>query len=205
MNDSPAYLSVKVNFDNSDYDNVCDTFGGGFERLPAWRALGDLLAHRPGWHFDVANRGEALWCLGVLGECRLAIHVREDLRFHCYDHDKDSDTIAADTTEVESWLQGREETAQQPSDTLLEMASSNSWDLLKRYTFRLQVSWSDGYYAASVAALAEASFGPTIPEAVDGAAEMICHLFKAPAELASALTLAAELDETAVRHMRTER
>ncbi|MGW2232292.1 hypothetical protein [Streptomyces formicae] len=35
MNDGPAYLSVKVNFDNSDYDNVCDTFGGGFERLPA--------------------------------------------------------------------------------------------------------------------------------------------------------------------------
>jgi hypothetical protein len=143
--------------------------------------------------------------LGVLGECRLAIHVREDLRFHCYDHDKDSDTIAADTTEVESWLQGREETAQQPSDTLLEMASSNSWDLLKRYTFRLRVSWSDGYYAASVAALAEASFGPTIAEAVNGAAEMICHLFKAPAELASALTLAAELDETAVRRIRTER
>ncbi|MFE1198399.1 hypothetical protein ACFW6E_37585 [Streptomyces olivaceoviridis] len=102
MNDGPAHLSVKVNFSNSDYYNVCDTFGGGFERLPAWRALGDLLAHRPGWHFDVVNRGEALWCLGVLGECRLAIHVTEDLGFHCYDHDDDSDVVAADTAEVES-------------------------------------------------------------------------------------------------------
>jgi hypothetical protein len=59
-----------------------------------------------------------------------------------------------------------------------------------------------GYYAASVAGLAEASFGATIPDAVNGAAEMICHLFKAPAEHASALMLSAELDETAVRHMR---
>lgn len=111
MNESPAYLSVEVNFDNSDYDNVCDTFGGGFDRLPAWRELGNLLAHRPGWHFDVVNQGEALWCLGVLGECRLAIHVTEGLRYHCYDRGSDSDTVAADTTAVESWLKDREKAA----------------------------------------------------------------------------------------------
>ncbi|CAG6397612.1 hypothetical protein NMG29_39200 [Streptomyces cocklensis] len=204
MNGEPAYRSVKVNFSNSDYDNVCETFGGGFERLPAWRELGNLLAHRPGWHFDVVNHGEALWCLGVLGECRLAIHVNDDLLFHCYDHDQDSDAVAADSTEVETWLQAREETARQPSGLLLKMASSDSWNLLKLYTFRIRVSWSDGYYAASVIALAEASFGRTVPEAVNGAAEMICRLFNAPAELAPSLTLAAELDETAVQRMRTE-
>ncbi|MEU8523397.1 hypothetical protein [Streptomyces sp. NPDC048577] len=203
MNEIPAYLSVKVNFDNSDYDNVCDTFGGGFDRLPAWRELGNLLAHRPGWHFDVVNRGEALWCLGVLGECRLAIHVTEDLRYHCYDHGADSDTVAADTTAVETWLKGREEAARQPSPLIIEMASADSWKLLKSHPFRLRVSWSDGYYAASVAALAEASFGRTVAEAINGAGEMICQLFGAPAEFAPDLTLAAELDETAVRHIRT--
>ncbi|MYS36331.1 hypothetical protein K388_06980 [Streptomyces sp. KhCrAH-43] len=203
MNEIPAYLSVKVNFGNSDYDNVCDTFGGGIDRLPAWRELGNLLAHRPGWHFDVVNQGEALWCLGVLGECRLAIHVTGGLQYHCYDHGADSDTVAADTTAVESWLKGREEAAQQPSPLIIEIASADSWKLLKSHPFRLRVSWSDGYYAASVAALAEASFGRTVAEAVNGAAEMICQLFGAPVEFSPDLTLAAELDETAVRHIRT--
>jgi len=83
------------------------------------------------------------------------------------------------------------------------MASADSWKLLKSHPFRLRVSWSDGYYAASVAALAEASFGRTVAEAINGAGEMICQLFGAPAEFAPDLTLAAELDETAVRHIRT--
>ncbi|MEU1495744.1 hypothetical protein ABZ456_36560 [Streptomyces sp. NPDC005776] len=203
MNELPAYLSVKVNFASSDYNNACDTFGGGFERLPAWRELGNLLAHRAGWHFDVVNRGEALWCLGVLGECRLAIHVTEESQYHCYDHGTDSDTVVADIPAVESWLQDREEAARQPSPVIMKMASAETWKLLKIYPFQLRVSWSDGYYAASVAALAEASFGRTAAEAVNGAGEMICQLFGAPAELAPELTLAAELDATAVRHIRT--
>ncbi|MEU6765511.1 hypothetical protein ABZ916_23660 [Streptomyces sp. NPDC046853] len=80
-------------------DNVCDTFDGGFDRLSAWRSLGNLLAHRPGWHFDV-DGGEAQWSIGVLGECQLVIYVHEDLHHHCYDHREDATSTAPDTAAV---------------------------------------------------------------------------------------------------------
>jgi hypothetical protein len=56
------HISVRVNFENSDYYNVCLDYGGGRARLAAWRDLGDLLAHREGWHFDVntASQDKAL-------------------------------------------------------------------------------------------------------------------------------------------------
>lgn len=50
-NRSPAYLSVEVNFGNSDYDG----------RLPSWRELSNLLAHRQGGHFDVVNAAGPPW------------------------------------------------------------------------------------------------------------------------------------------------
>jgi len=201
MDQTPAYLSVKANFANNNYDNVCETFGGGFERLPAWRALGSLLAHRPEWHFDVVNRGEALWCFGVLGERQLAIHVNEDLQYYCHDHRKDSGTIAPDTAAVEAWLDGREETARQPSPTLIEYASADSWKYLKLHPIQFRISWSDGYFSASVSYLGEASFGRTLAEAMNGAGEIICQLLGAPKETARELRLSAELDESAVRHI----
>ncbi|WP_030935694.1 type II toxin-antitoxin system HicB family antitoxin [Streptomyces sp. NRRL B-24720] len=202
MNEIPPYLSVRVNFDNSDYDNVCVTYGGGVDRLPAWRELGNLLAHRSGWHFDVVNNGEALWSHGVFGDARLTIFVNQDLRFHCCDHDEDSDTFAADIPAVESWLSGREEGARKPSSTAITFASADNWKYLKLRPIQLRVSWSDGNYSATMPGLSDASFGHTLAEALDRAAEMICQLLGAPVEVARELTISAELEETAVRQLR---
>ncbi|MGW0573743.1 hypothetical protein [Streptomyces tauricus] len=203
MTATPAYLSVRANFTNADYENVCDDFGGGFERLPAWRALGNLLAHRPGWHFDVANGGEAMWCLGFPGESGLAIHVNERLEYHCYDHGQDSDTVAADIPAVEAWLDGREDGARKPSALYIQLASDNRWRLLKAYQFPVQVSWSDGYFSATLPSLAEASFGITLSEAVDGACEMICRLVRAPVALAPELEPTLHLDKSASQQIRS--
>lgn len=203
MTATPAYLSVRANFTTTDYDNVCEDFGGGFERLSAWRDLGNLLAHRSGWHFDVANGGEAMWCLGVLGESRLVIHVNENLQYHCYDHGEDSDILATDIPAVEGWLDGREDEARTPSALLIELASSEGWQLLRRYPFQVRVSWSDGYFSATLPSLAEASFGATLSEAVGRACEMICHVLGAPVALASELTITTELDRSASQQIRT--
>lgn len=204
MNSTPPYATVRVNFSNSDYQNVCDDFGGGFDRWPAWRDLGNLLAHRPGWHFDVVNGGEALWCLGVLGESLLTVFVNEDLRYHCCDHARDEDLIADDTSAVQAWLEEREDEAKKPSRTLIAMASDANWKYFTLFPFQLRVSWSDGYFAAHLPNLAEPSFGRSLAEAVNGTAEMICQLFGAPPELAPQLTIALELDTAASQKLRTD-
>lgn len=196
------YQSVRVNFTNSDYRNVCEDFGGGFEAWPAWQALGNLLAHRPGWHFDVVNRGEPLWSLGVLGESRLNISVEDDGRFHCYDAGRDDDATLDRVADVEDWLEPREEEARQPSAVLLDIARSDDWRILKAHPFRLYVSWSDGYFAATLPALTEAGFGQTLDAAVNRAGEMLCHLFGAPVELARELTMELELDPYATQRLR---
>jgi hypothetical protein len=195
------YASVRVRFSNSNYDNACATFGGGDGLLPAWRDLGDLLAHRPGWHFDVVNGGEAQWSLGLLGESRLNIHVTDEKRYHCHDHDEDQDDVADAVAAVEVWLSNREERAKQPSTTLLKMARAMDWGVFKSHRFTLDVSWSDDYFAASLPDHYDAAFGRTLKEAISGAATMLCQLFDAPAELADQLTITVELDETAVRRV----
>src|ERR1039457_1481839 len=88
---SRPYMSVRVHFDNSDYDNVCLDYGGGQARLAAWRDLGDLLAHRVGWHFDVntASADPVLWNAGLFGESRLNIHVAGNGGYACFDYDAD--------------------------------------------------------------------------------------------------------------------
>jgi hypothetical protein len=193
--------SVRVGFSNSDYDNVCVSFGGGDDLLPAWRDLGDLLAHRSGWHFDVVNDGEALWSLGLLGESRLNIHVTEDRRYHCHDHDTDRDDVVDGIPAVEDWLSTREDRAKQPSALLLDMARAMDWGVLKSHPFTLRVSWSDGYFAASLPDHYDVAFGSTLPEAISGASEMLCRLFDAPSDLAAHLTLTTELDTTATRRL----
>ncbi len=196
------YTSVRVGLDNSDYLNICDMYGGGPERREAWLDLGDQLAHRPGWHFDVVNNGELLWSLGILGESRLNIHVSPEGMYSCYDYDEDTEAICASIPEVEEWLSTREDRAKEPSPTLLELAQADDWRVLKAHPHELRVSWSDGYYSASMAGLGEASIAATLKDAINGAAEMLCLLFGAPAALAPQLTLRAELDETAAAAVR---
>lgn len=196
------HQSVRVNFANSDYRNVCETFGAGFEAWPAWEALGNLLAHRPGWHFDVVNDGEPLWSLGVLGESRLNVSVEDDDRYHCYDADRDDDATFSSVGDVESWMEPREEEARKPSRVLLDIARSDNWRILKAHPFRLYVSWSDGYFAATLPALTEAGFGRTLAAAVNHAGEMLCHLFGAPIELAPELTMLLEVDVASTQRLR---
>lgn len=200
----PPYQSVRVTFSNNDYRNVCEDFGGGFEAWPAWGALGNLLAHRPGWHFDVVNGGEPLWSIGVLSESRLSVFVEDGSAYHCYDIGRDDEATLGSVAAVEAWLEPREEQARQPSAVSRGIARSDNWRVLKAYEFRLYVSWSDGYFAATLPSLAEASFGQTLAQAVNRAGEMLCHLFEAPSELAPELTMLLELDAAATTRLRFE-
>jgi len=174
------YQSVKVNFDNNDYINVCVQYGGGYALLHAWRALGDLLAGRPGWHFDVVNDGEALWSLGLLGESRLNIRVTEDGGYHCYDYGADHAVVIYGIAAVELWLADREDEAKLPSATLLALARGDDWSVFKHHQFKMTVSWSDDYFSASLPHHLDSAFGSALPEAVLGAAQLPCRLFDAP-------------------------
>ena len=73
---TPPYATVEVNFSNSGYLQACERFGGGPGLVPQWTVLGDLLAHRAGWHFDVVNHGEAVWS-DVVDGAELAARLRE--------------------------------------------------------------------------------------------------------------------------------
>lgn len=203
MNENPAYRVIQTKFINNDYEVICETFGGGIENLPAWRMLGNLLSGRTGWHFDFdLNRAEPTWNLGTFGESLLVIHINDLGRYHCYDHRADDDAITTDISAVEAWLEDREEQARRPSAALLEMARANDWQTLKNIPITLRVSWSDGHYCAATYQLDEVSFGQTLPEAVNRAAEMICLILGAPADVARSMTLAVELDASATARVR---
>ncbi|MEU9191125.1 hypothetical protein AB0D14_42870 [Streptomyces sp. NPDC048484] len=204
MNENPAYRVIQTKFINNDYEAICEAFGGGFENLPAWRTLGNLLAGRAGWHFDLnLHNAEPIWSLGTFGESLLLIHVNDLCQYHCYDHRADDDTTTTDVSAVEAWLEPREEQARRPSATLLEMAQANGWQTLKILPIPLRVSWSDGHFCAATYPLDEVSFGRTLPEAVNRAAEMICQFLGAPADIAASMTLTVELDASATARIRT--
>lgn len=121
----PAHTTVEVGFTNTDYVNVCERYGGGPELLDQWRALGDLLAHRAGWHFDVVNDGQALWSLGAFGGSLLNIHVQADGSYHCLDYLQDKQSRGGSTEgwlatpslgEVEKWLEPREAQYRAPTE-----------------------------------------------------------------------------------------
>jgi len=85
---------------------------------------------------------------------------------------------------------------------LLPLGRADNWKILKVHPHELRVSWSDGYYSASMPGLGDASIAATLKDALNGAAEMLCRLFGAPAALAPQLTLRVELDETAAAQVR---
>lgn len=205
--EQPAHTTVEVGFDNSDYVNVCDNYGGGFELLDQWRALGDLLAHRPGWHFDVVTRGEALWSLGSFGESLLNIHVQADGSYHCLDYLQDKRSSAGDTDgwlvtrslgEIEEWLAKREEQSRKPSPLTMQILSDEDWRVLRLHLFPVRVSWSDGWYLATVRGLPEeATFEKTLKAVIDSTKAMIVRSLDAPTEVAADLRLRVCLDEGA--------
>lgn len=205
-------MSVRVHFDNSDYDNVCLDYGGGQARLAAWRDLGDLLAHRVGWHFDVntASADPVLWNAGLFGESRLNIHVAGNGGYACFDYDADKAgdpnpvTVCATIPAVEAWLADRERGAARPSSTAVAYAQDGAWRVLKTHANLVRVTWADGFYHASLSGLFEVGVGTTLQDALDGVAVLLCRLLGAPAELAPQVPMTAELDEAAMAQLRQQ-
>jgi hypothetical protein len=210
------YRSLTVNFADVDYDCACERFGAenpGIDPVPlsSWQNLGDLLAYRPGWSFDVVNlcagnrRGEAMWSFGLLGSSLLQITVDRHGRYLCYDHDNDDASAACPTIpEVEAWLATRDGEVAALNETQIAIARENDWQILKTFPFQVHVGWSDGAYHASLPGNWEPSFDATLSEAVSGVAELICRLHGAPVSLAPKLKITAELDATATDQLRRQ-
>ena len=203
------HVNVRVSFANADYINVCADFGPSDDRkvITAWQELGDLLAGRSGWHFDIVSTSggqrEALWSLGTFGASLLNIGLDAQARFRCFDYLEDQSQDCSSVADVERWLTGREERAKKPNAAQLELAQADDWWGLKSHRYVAVVSWSDGYYSATVlGAMLDAAFGETLQQAVNRAGEMICDTYDAPPELAAELKLAVELEPSAVDRIR---
>lgn len=205
----PPHINVRVGFANADYINACADFGPSDDRkvIAAWQELGDLLAGRSGWHFDIVSTSggqrEALWSLGTFGAALLNIGLDEQAQFRCFDYLEDQSQDCSIVAEVERWLAGREERAKKPNAAQLELAQADDWWGLKIHRYTAVVSWSDGYYSATVlGAMLDAAFGETLQQAINCVGEMICAMYDAPAALAAELKLAVELEPSAVDRIR---
>lgn len=213
----PAWLAVRANFDNADYRNVCATFGAADGHWPSWDALGELLAPMPGWHFDIVNDGQnpatPLWSFGLNGAAFLSVHVDTEGRYACYDWEADKypgevSLARRETLDggyhglagVREWLAARDG-IRPVSLAQRDMASEGDWQLLKDIRFPVQVTWTGAEYHATVTDLKDPVPGATAAAAIGAAAAVICRLYEAPEELAPELTIAAEFDPAAVRHL----
>lgn len=206
-NDEPSHIDldeeVEVGFLNGRYRNICNDLGGGHELLDRWVLLGELLAHRPGWHFDVSSfRDVPLWSLGAFGESLLNIYVQPDGSFHLYDHLNDSETSTGDVADLEKWIEEREAGTRLLSPVGHRHMSEDDWWLLRRWVFDVRVTWSDGWFSATVHELpADASFGRTLQDSVRAAREMIIQFNQAPTELTDDLHVTIRLDESAANQV----
>jgi hypothetical protein len=174
------YTTVRVGFD-MDYLGVCDVFSH-FEFRDRWCELGDLLAHRVGWHFDIVNSlSEILWSYGAFTGSLLNISLDEEGRYACFDYDRDDVTYVHDLSDVAKWIDEREPAAKVKDTSANEMLASDDWRLLRGTTLDLDVSWSDAWYEASVSGLpADATFGRTLAEVVINARQMVADSVGAP-------------------------
>ena len=192
------YENVEVNFSNPDYRNVCDTFGGGFERLDDWIALANILAGRPGWHFDIVNDGQALWSLGDFGGSNLNISVTED-GFNCYNHSSDDSVVLKNIDLVSSWIEPLEEEGRRFP---IQLAASSNWQVLLSLKFRIRVDVIGDKYCADVKGMAEEEvFGDTLVEVVAFARERIVQYFEAPVELTEKLLIRLDISEKATQRL----
>jgi hypothetical protein len=199
----PPHTTVEVRFDNADYVNACARWGGGEALLDKWRELGDRLAHRTGWHFDIVNYGEALWSLGAYGESRLNITVHDD-GYHCFDYDEDTTRIVQSVAAVESWLEDREEKSREFSPVLRHYMSNSDWALMRTYEQDVHVTWSDGWFSATVRGLRiEPCLAATLAEVVRNAQQMIVRAADAPDDLAADIPVRLHVDPNSVRRFIT--
>lgn len=197
--DVPPHMTVEVGFD-WDYLRACERFGGGFALREKWEELANILAHRPGWHFDVVNDGEALWSLGAFGGSLVNISITRTGKFGCYDHEHERESEDLDTIEeVEAWLRPREERARRLPDAEIWLSRDN-WRLLRELNLRVSVTALDGSLIGRVDGIPlEATFGSSVAEVLRRVREMICSAVGAPADVASDLRLHVRLDPDAAR------
>ena len=217
---APAWTQVRARFANSDYRNVCATYGAADGHWPSWDALGELLAPLPGWHFDVVNDGQnpaiPLWSFGLDDASFLNIHVDTEGRYACYDWEADKypgevSQARRETLDggyrglagVREWLAARDG-IRLVSLAQRDMASEGNWQILKDIRFPVQVTWTGTEFAATVTELKDPVPGATAGEAIAAAAAVICHLHGAPEDLTPELTIAAEFGPAAVRQLVTE-
>ncbi len=195
----PPHHTVEVRFANSDYVNVCETYGGGWQLLGWWQDLGDLLVHRPGWYFEMGS-GQLLWNLGTFGASMLNIHVDKNGNFHCFDYADDEAVQLRTVGEIEAWLAPREANARQPTTLQDNLLKDSDWRILRSgaSVFDVRISWSDGWYYADVRGLPEeAVFEKTVKAVIKSARAMLVRSFGAPDDVAPQLTLRVALDEKA--------
>jgi hypothetical protein len=192
-------MTVEIGYRNNRYIDACLAYGGGHQLLDHWRALGDLLAHRAGWHFDIAQ-GEAVWNLGAFGESRLTIQALPDGRYRC--RDAGVRVALARIEHVTEWLEEREDVARQVSPMLRQLMAESDWQRLRTYVYEVRVSWSDGWYCAVVRGLPqEASFGLTLHQVLRQARTMLVQCAGAPDDLAEELSLRVRLDVGATQSL----
>jgi len=198
----PPYATVEVNFSNSGYLQVCERFGGGRALVPQWTVLGELLAHRAGWHFDVVNNGEAVWSWGAFGAAVLSISLSGDGRFHCYDALEQASPTFTDRRQVEGWLAERDDASRSLSPQARALLAENGWAFLRRHVFVLRVSWADGWFVSDVKGVPhETVFETSVSESVRTARSMITRFCGAPEELTDELLVRVEVDEQATRRL----
>jgi hypothetical protein len=198
----PPYATVEISFSNSGYLQVCERFGGGRALVPQWIVLGDLLAHRAGWHFDVVNQGEALWAWGAFGAAVLSISLTEDGRFRCYDALEQESRVCADRRQLESWIADRDDASRSLSPQARALLAENGWAFLRRQVFVLRVSWADGWFVSDVKGLLhETVFETSVSASVRAARSMIVRFCGAPEALAEDLVVRVEMDERATRRL----
>jgi hypothetical protein len=202
---TPPYTTVEVTFGNSGYLQVCERLGGGPELVPQWTVLGDLLAHRPGWHFDVVNNGEVVWSWGAFGTAVLSISLTDDGRFRCYDALEQSSRIFPDRQRVDDWLAERDDPSRSLSAQARTLLAENGWAMLRRHVFLLRVSWADGWFVSDVKGVPhETVFETSVSDSVRTARAMVTRFCGAPEELAHDLVVRVEMDEHATRRFLVE-
>lgn len=174
-------MTVRVGRD-LDYDDACSRYGLEGQ-LELWQVLGDGLAHRPGWHFDLVNDDEPMWSFGAFGMSLLCVFVNQRGGYECFDYYGDDSSVVWSVSIVLEWVYSREEAARARGVAPYELFRDQDWKLLAAHTMDLDVTWSDGIFVAAVRDLpSDAALQPTLAAAISAAAEMVAHHVGAPRE-----------------------
>ena len=187
---------VEINFGSTDYRIACDTYGGGSHNEIKWIELANQLVGRPGWHFDIANSGEALWSFGDFGGSTLNISIEDDT-FNCYSHLTDDSEVLPDIGSVLRWVDTLEPSAKKYP---IHLAKAFNWGALRAMPFLVRVDAIDEKFCVGIKGMSEITiFADSVADAVADAKNKIIDYFQAPEELADELTIRLEINEAATR------